>query len=1549
MDGGRAWLDACANFKDKVRACSRMRPVTFLSPVLAADFLMTETNLRAFMAHLQVKPWEPIMMPSKSMPPRCAINPFTRSHVEALTLASQPDAAMMIGAEKARSDLLALRQYTPVGMICKILEMETPSAWSDPFRPEVLSLDADDSEYAPVHSTGGSATLLLDKAELRRRPASAGPGVRPGPVAGHGVAMSRPMSAQGKKGTSADRHAPIYKDAVSFARLRTSLDKCPESARLFKMLHRVEAKGQLTRTKAVFRPLSAPPSHAFRKSIFGVSPYAESPAAQLHTLEMPPKQLLRRPSSANSSGRPSSSLGHSVHSSSLQSRATRRVYGTNAPGSSMHMNYIPPRPASAAARMSSSHAMATSATFSIGHAERGFRIRPASPALGAPSVFGSSSRADESKITIGGQRRQRIAADFIRLLCAEAGKCIAEVGEGWEAATMIWRRHPSAYVRIPHYLKQKGDLMTLGDMLTDPHFITRGLLCNGAEAMLSTMNAAVAAMTLALQEEQQRQEDVGAGSQLVSSLRRLSRVKHFRAFIRQHAVALDREPFTFFMLAFKSDNEAVRERSGSKGHLEGMTNYVCYQAQRSLQEAAESIHMIDSMYMAASAESDETELNSEAIEAEQQRSPGFTPKTSLRHAMVLREYLDMLLAHGCLECLSPLASQQAHDQMEAFSRFIAQSASKVEIMTPQSEENSALADMVHAELLDLRARESPSLSESMSLVPSSSSTRQLYLDICVSPEVLSTEASVAELKRVIRHDAASVLGVSADDLEVDRVASASARLICSPNVANVASPLGMDPSYNGPIVCFNSRPSAWEFVTIFLSAVPSTSTTLRRQMSNTVLPALRDMMRDRCVDLTIVDLDDGPSHANRRRRRQSVDVHGSDTADSILVVFSGPHQDAKVSKIGNIVMVEQPAGMEGASCFANICMEVCRILWSDLSSRYQVPSASKMVQFSSADAYAQQSEMHKMAHSFVEWPSRAEVMERMMSFVSARLTEPALASLAGAHGSGKSYMLAALAHRVTVTKLHVQTIYYRHGCPQAYCPDAFASHLCFALAGVKEISPSADRLASSLVVAARQRSILIVADGIDDVDQAMIRACISRPAISQLGGRVRFLCCKRAPTFERDVPARKEKPAFRLQPLTSEESEGHLTTLCEAFKLPLTEPMKQTIVAKKHAVLPLYLRIASSNIALFCEFRTFQQETRAKKADILKRLCQQLPGDLEYMMEDQVITLLECLYGQQLVRRVLEYLYFEESGLSVPDLTSMLAFHTASTEHVPVSDIASLCHDLIRFISSQFEPPPSGLVCIDLRCARRAIARRYFHELRLDEDEQRAVVSRCLLAQKCSDEVEAALQEEESVDDSGRSQLSDDCPMSELGGSEDETTFQRDALSLSTPTTAPSPLLRHETQPITESSSSPLAHSRSQVLPSGGSTPSSGRRRRSMAPGMSKIFQVIPLEERKYSEALKEPVSRIQGCHEGGVLCMTVSNNSSGNNYVCTGGAENDIKIWDFMCPVTSDEIKVKQLRKERDANLQVYRLDVRTPLRTPWRRYGVIRMCAGCDRLSDC
>jgi hypothetical protein len=68
--------------------------------------------------------------------------------------------------------------------------------------------------------------------------------------------------------------------------------------------------------------------------------------------------------------------------------------------------------------------------------------------------------------------------------------------------------------------------------------------------------------------------------------------------------------------------------------------------------------------------------------------------------------------------------------------------------------------------------------------------------------------------------------------------------------------------------------------------------------------------------------------------------------------------------------------------------------------------------------------------------------------------------------------------------------------------------------------------------------------------------------------------------------------------------------------------------AKKHAGMPLYLRVTAYHIAHFCEYRTFQREPQKKKQELLEHVCSQLPGELDYLIEDRVITLLECQYGQ---------------------------------------------------------------------------------------------------------------------------------------------------------------------------------------------------------------------------------------------------------------------------------------------------------------------------------
>ena len=498
---------------------------------------------------------------------------LARSFQKAKELHSvEPRASMMTSAKDARAKLRALRHYTPVGMMCRILDMEAPCARLDLFDEEMhdelgMLLDDDDQVGELVKGSGwkqwsdqrsGKNLLVLEEEEaleevaapsrsssaasfnsttaMLRRPASAGPGGRPLSAAASRPSESRkrPASAHGPhRASGADRYAPVFRDAVAFERLRTTLDKCPESTRLFKMLQRSESRGEQVRKTAVFRPSSAPPSNASRRPLFAASPYAESPAAQLQSLAMPPKQQLRRPASATYVNRPRASLSHSLadpRGNRPGSAMARSGYDSTAASNSRRLTYIPPRPASAGPRLTASHS----------------DVHPSPRRVVAE--FGPKSGPSA-------------ASDLTRHLCAEAGKCLADAGEEWETGTMIWRRHPSAYFRIPKYLREAGDLMTLADMLTDVHFVTRGLICSSVEVMLAAINSAVAAMAVA---HQKHAKGADVEPRQGGPWRRLSRMKHFQTFLRLHAHALDKEPYRFFALALHAGEDSVHRHH--RGH-----------------------------------------------------------------------------------------------------------------------------------------------------------------------------------------------------------------------------------------------------------------------------------------------------------------------------------------------------------------------------------------------------------------------------------------------------------------------------------------------------------------------------------------------------------------------------------------------------------------------------------------------------------------------------------------------------------------------------------------------------------------------------------------------------------------------------------------------------------------------------------------------------------------------------------------------------------------------------------------------------------------------
>ena len=1368
--------------------------------------------------------------------------------------------------------------------------------WNDQCEGKhLLIVDEEDEESAQ----SSSSSFLLDRTDVRRRPASAGPDGRLVSDASRpSEARKRPSSAHGAHKAPADRHAAFFRDPTAFQRLHTSLDRCPESTRLFKMLNRVESGGQHVRKKPVFRPSSAPPLNANRNS--GASPYAESPAFQLQSMMLPPKQALRRPASATPANQSGSSPGHSVTNSRIarpSSALSRSIFAHSSRHdtqsvSNIRLTYIPPRPASAGPRMTSNNMISSPAFSSDSTARPGIEIAQ----WPQTAEGGMGNRTTNAAY----HRRQRVATDLIRHLCGEAGICLGEARNGdegeTEMGTMIWRRHPSAYTRIPKHLKEKGDLMTLADMLTDTHFVVRGLICSGVEAMIAAVDTAVAAMTVAATETEQQSK-----GRATPTLRRLSRVRHFRVFLRLHAQTLDKEPYRFFALAVAGGMgmSGGWDCVGETGYNEE-TNFVTYQVERCLQEVAEVMSVIESKYVDGEG----------------------APHTSLRRVMMLQEYLEMLLAHGCIECLSDDDSRKAHNLLSSFSKFIADHASKSK-PSPHGSAVPMLGDRVRCTLLNLAAQDSPSLSESLSLAPASA-TRQLYLDLKLAPEVLSTlgifssSAAMQNLTNVLLQDAAEALGVDAQTLTIDRITSSSARLVCTHEIPAVSTAsLVMDPSYSGPIVCFNNRPSAWEFVTVYLSAAP-TSTALANLISDTVLLALRDLLRERCVELTIINLEDGPNHTSTRLAPQVQlpdPSHACTHSDSILLVVLPPSQEqaqARVSDAGNILFVEPAQGEQSKDECEELCLETSRELWKQLESKYPAPSHASVAQHKSVAEFAQLSEMQEMAHSFVRWPSRAEVLGRMESLVSAKLSEPVLASLAGAHGSGKSYMLAALAHQTLTDKPTVHTIYYRYASAHADRPDALASHLCWALTGIKDSRPGAEKLAAALLHKALQLNIVIIADGLDESDQMLLRSCILRPAVAALEGRVRVIYCARAPASEANVQHSKVKPAFRIQALTSAESRDQLRRLCNTLRLPLSRSMHTTVVAKKQAGVPLYLRVAAHHMALFCEYRSFQMETREKRYELLERVCHHLPGDLDYLIEDQVMTMLECRYGQELVWRILEYLYHEEGGVSVQDLTSMLAFHTKELASVSAVAVTTLCHDLIHAISSQLHMPPSGYVCMDLKSARRAVARRYFEDYVLNDREKRAVVSRCHLAQKCSDQIEATLLDVR-LDDKGESEwLGQEAGSQEAGrhGAEDEDSMSITSMSMM------------RSQGMSGGGFSPISMPRHDFSSSSNS-PTSTRRRQAAAGIFRNSSRQQPLadttrvEPRRYADSMSESVCIVRECHTGGVLCITEAISLSGGVFVAAGGSGGEIKLLDCLCPAASAEEKFGQLRGERDSNLQ--------------------------------
>ena len=1472
-------------------------------------------------------------MPRRSMPPRCALNPFlsdggrgapslqaTRPFLQTRSN-EEPDPSLMLDEKSARAHLRALRLYTPVGMICNMLDMQTPSAHLEPFAAhddegisvptkwssvpwergawarvggDHLIIDERDEEVAAInspHSASSVHAALMDKAETRRRPSSAGPWAESYSQSANmfeeGV-RERPNSANAsahRARPQADRHRPVFRDQAAFERLGKRLERTPNADRLCRQLARMEAKGLVTRSQPVFRPSSASAFRGTKSVLFNSSPYMESPASQLqailHIRTQGPKADVRRPTSAVSVNRSNPALGHSLTLGERSKRPSSalgvgRHSATPAPTGNTRLTYIPPRPASAMARIDVG--CSQNRAIRKGKDEWSTKSSGAQDELTDIDLKGKGS---------GGQRRQRTARDFIRLFCCDTGKCFRDAACGeWGSGTMIWRRHASAYTRIPRYLKENGDLTTLSDMLTDCHFVTQGIICSGVEMMVAAMSSAIAALILA-----ERQAAAGESRSWQSAaVRQLQRIRDFQVFVQENYETLDKEPYKLFVLG---------RQLQEKGNIPPS---VAHQLDRSLRVAAETIEDISAKYI----------------------DDHGAPSVPLNRVMMAHEYLEMLMTHGCVECLTEVYNEKVHTLLGLFSKFISKHAKDTDADT--CHDDLTLANRVRCSLMHLKKRDVPSMSDSLTLAPAASSTRQLYIDISVPPAELSTITGIEELKSELKRDAAAVLGITSADLEIDRLTGSSARLTYTQDIpAAELSELGMHASYTGRIVCFNRRPASWEYITVYVSADQSTPAELRKAVTTTALSEMREVLRERYVDLSVVDLDEGNTTADSRRAHRNQATSVLDTrGDSILVVvLPGNDQKAAMSQVSDIVFLEFNKGGLSAEQVEKTCLALIDVLWAELSKRFRQPTDARVGQtYPSVAAYNQLLEMQGMAQDFVKWQSRKELMQRMIDFTSVTdFSKPVLAELSGVHGSGKSSLLAAIAHETMVMLPNIQTIYFRSAPSQVDRPHSLVSHICWLLVGScdpprgqsRTVGAGVEGMVEALLQTAMQRSIVIIADEIDDEDHNVLRAALLRPEFASLRGRVRVIYSLRGLHPENRG---SRKAAFRLQPLETLESEEFLTRLCTRLHLPLNPTLKQTLLAKKQAGNPLYLSAAAHHLSLICEQRQFQTESRDKKYDLLAQVCHQLPGDIDYMIEDQVITLLECQYGQELVWRVLEYLYHDEGGLSVQDLTTMLGFHSKQTTLVTAATITALCNDLVR--SAFFRLKPSGHVCMNLQSVRRAVARRYFAEYTLDDREKRAVVARCHLAQKCSDQVQETRLKDISEQEK-RSELSDRVSEKDAVGFDGIDTFTRHhdykgAKDKDTSEAYIDEKIQHD---------SILGSEGTLAEASVAGTRSGARKRASKAREKDgvKIPPNTSIEVRKFEDCIHQSVADIHECHRGGVLCITVAHHESGGgqqgHYICTGGADHDVKVWDFLFPADNVEEKYAQLRDERDANLQ--------------------------------
>lgn len=1052
---------------------------------------------------------------------------------------------------------------------------------------------------------------------------------------------------------------------------------------------------------------------------------------------------------------------------------------------------------------------------------------PTKPPASAPNSI-SKERKEHSLLrgrrydNCGRVSRVRSTGDLVKLLLQDTNGWGASQRRGDRTSFVdkeqsSWTMHRRAYVMLPQILCQREEWLHLDQLVADPHFLVRSLTVGGMAMLLSSVNAAVRALLLASPQE------LPDFQQLMSKDQGLDRLKQVRAFLQKNRQVLQSQSSMVFQLAMKGDES---EPSSSWPLVKS-------RAAKCVEEANEAV-----------------EKASNLLARDESQSP--------EYYMDLFLSLKMYLDNGCVACMG-------EEEISAFHALFHKVGGQL----------SALRKLGFKDFIDLFGTKTFELWLDLldSAGNSDTPSYRAYVELNCQMQDVTTSSGREKLRSVIVRDSAEVLGIAAEDLAVTDVTISGATLL-SRVALDVRSVEGI--AEEGPILCFNRRPCQWESLTVYVSStLGEESTALQALLKSRVFPSLRRLCSRRAVEFEWVDLEE--TGVLRHEEGVMADWAGNFSGSravrrDIFLVLLLPHDSSvacTVERQDNLFFLSS-ARSEEERVVEEAAMLLSDCLWGAIEDKYPVPTETEC-NFET-EVQLQLREMEEMAGNHAFLPSRAHLMKTLIAWIRSDLERPLAKRLHGGEGSGKSFVLAAIASRIMQEgQLHV--VYFRFS--RRHTSDDFIAYLCSSLSTGKERFASVERASHLLGAVGSQQQVLLLLDGLTPKDETVIQQMLSRKPVATLKGGVRCIYTSASAKSS----AHEKEGSWVVPPLTiAERSElFQVCTLGIGVRIP--DKAKQAILSKKHSTRPLYvatvariLGMMTATLGWHKEAEEAEEEDQEEKEeeeerqsseedvrreDFVSKLCEHLPGELSSLMEEGVITLLERQHGQALVRRVLEYLFHSPGGLSSFQMTWMMQ----QRSDISGTAVHALCSELWPFLGCA-----SAELQMEHGPMMQAVARRYFEDYVMDDQEAQSLIERTELAMKAAEQ--AALEAE--------------------------------ALRLAQPPEKDDDMARGSTPSIPHRTSS-LASLKNAVrlLPTSSSGGDGTKR------GPYQLFEAEGLAHLAWTQ---------EHIHPGGVLSMASFHDGEGSSVLCTGGFDSTIKVWDATTEVQGAVERLRKIRELRGA-----------------------------------